>query len=189
LEQSRILISQLNVQQLNAFSTIVETILSNKSGFYFISGYGGTGKTFLWNVIVAHLRARKKIVLTVASSGVASLLLPNGRTAHSCFKIPCDLDAALTCNIKRGTMLAELIESTSLVIWDEALMTHRLAFEALDKTFHDLFATHSSKADKIPFGGKVVVLGGDARQILPVVEGGTQQFQILIYGILLLFYI
>jgi ATP-dependent DNA helicase PIF1 len=71
-------------------------------------------------------------------------------------------------------MLAELIESTSLVIWDEALMTHRLAFEALDKTFRDLLTTHSSKADKIPFDGKVVVLGGDALQILPVVEGGIR---------------
>jgi hypothetical protein len=115
----------------------------------------------------------EKIVLTVASSGVASLLLPNGRTAHSRFKISCDLDDTPTYNIKRGTMLAELIQSTSLVIWDEALMTHRVAFEALDRTFRDLLAPHSSEADEITFGGKVVVLGGDARQILPVIEGGT----------------
>ncbi|KAL5668872.1 hypothetical protein ACJX0J_021093 [Zea mays] len=33
-----------------------------------------------------------KIVLTVASSGVASLLLPNGCTTHSRFRIPIDLD-------------------------------------------------------------------------------------------------
>jgi ATP-dependent DNA helicase PIF1 len=26
----------------------------------------------------------------------------------------------------------------------------------------------------LPFGGKVIVLGGDPRQILPVVEGGTR---------------
>lgn len=67
---------------------------------------------------------RKKIVLTVASSGVASLLLPRGRTAHSRFKIPCDIDDDTVCEIKRGSMLAELIESTSLVSWHEALMTH-----------------------------------------------------------------
>jgi hypothetical protein len=84
LEQSRILISQLSVQQLNAFNTIVETVLSNNPGFYFISGYGGTGKTFIWNAVVAHLRTQKKIVLTVASSGVASL--PNGHTTHLRFK-------------------------------------------------------------------------------------------------------
>lgn len=58
--------------------------------YYQDNGYGGTGKTYQWNTIVYYLRARKRIVLTVASSGVASLLLPNGRTAHSRFKIPID---------------------------------------------------------------------------------------------------
>ena len=110
----------------------------------------------------------------MASSGVASLLLPGGRTAHSRFNIPCDLDDATTCNIKRGTMLAELIKVASLIIWDEAFMTHRAAFEALDRTFRDLLSADSLQANKIPFGGKVVVLGGDARQILPVIEGGTR---------------
>jgi hypothetical protein len=41
-EQSDILISQLNIEQSNAFNTIVQTVLSNKPGFYFVSGYGGT---------------------------------------------------------------------------------------------------------------------------------------------------
>jgi ATP-dependent DNA helicase PIF1 len=112
--------------------------------------------------VVTHLRAQRRIVLTVASSEVASLLLPNGHTTHSCFKIPCDLDDVPICNIKRGTMLAKLIESTSLVIWDEALMTHRTAFEALDTTFRDLLAPFSTEDENKPFGGKVVVLGGNA---------------------------
>jgi hypothetical protein len=69
-------------------------------------------------------------------------------------------------------MLGELIESASLVIWDEALMTHRHAFEALDRTFRDLLSRQTEGAGSLVFGGKVVVLGGDLRQILPVVEGG-----------------
>jgi hypothetical protein len=36
-----------------------------------------------------------------------------------------------------------------------------------------LLSVDSLEAHKIPFGGKVVVLGDDARQILPAVEGGT----------------
>jgi len=63
-------------------------------------------------------------VLAVASSGVASLLLPRGRTAHLRFKIPFDLNDATTCSVKRGTMLAELIQLAALIIWDEAPMTH-----------------------------------------------------------------
>ena len=71
-------------------------------------------------------------------------------------------------------MLAELIQITSLVIWDEALMTHRSAFEALNRTFRDIQSQYYSEAAHLPFGGKVVVLGGDLRQILPFIEGGTQ---------------
>jgi ATP-dependent exoDNAse (exonuclease V) alpha subunit len=71
-------------------------------------------------------------------------------------------------------MMAELIEETSLIIWDEALMTNRRAFEALDRTLRDIQSAHSPHASYVPFGGKVVVLGGDIRQILPVVEGGTR---------------
>ncbi|GAU50222.1 hypothetical protein TSUD_409010 [Trifolium subterraneum] len=37
----------------------------------------GIGKTFLWKTLSAALRSQGKIVLNVASSGIASLLLPN----------------------------------------------------------------------------------------------------------------
>ena len=163
-EEANILYGQLNTEQKIAFETIVESVLQNKPGFYFVSGYGGTGKTFLWNTIVSYLRARKKIVLAVASSGVASLLLPNGRTAHSRFKIPLDIDETSICDIKRGTILAELLIETSLVIWDEAIMTNKQCFEALDRSLRDIISQNDEKANAIPFGGKVVVLGGDLRK-------------------------
>jgi ATP-dependent DNA helicase PIF1 len=70
-------------------------------------------------------------------------------------------------------MLCELIQATSLVIWDEALMTHKIAFEALDRTLCDIISIPSSVNNKLPFGGKAVVLGGDLRQTLPVVQGGS----------------
>ena len=81
----------------------------------------------------------------------------------------------MICDVSRGTMLSELIELTSLIIWDEALMANRKCFEALDRTLRDIEKVKKPEAANIPFGGKVVVLGGDLRQILPVVEGGTKQ--------------
>ena len=137
-------------------------------------GHGGTDKTFLWNTIVSYLRAQKRIVLTVASSGVASLLLPSGRTAHSRFRIPIDIDELSICDIKRGTKLAQLLVETSLIIWDEALMTNKQCFEALDRSLRDMLSEKYEKASDIPFGGKVVVLGGDPKQILPVIENGSK---------------
>ncbi|GMF41136.1 unnamed protein product [Phytophthora fragariaefolia] len=47
-------------------------------------------------------------------------------------------------------------------------MTHRHAFEAVDRSLRDVLNN-----DEDPFGGKTVVLSGDFRQILPVVMRGT----------------
>jgi hypothetical protein len=95
------MISQLNDEQLHAFNCIIDVVLFGKPKFFFVSGYGGTGKMFLWNTIITYLRANKKIMLSIASSGVASVLLPGGCTTHSHFRIPCDdLDETPICNIK-----------------------------------------------------------------------------------------
>src|SRR6266540_7492386 len=91
------------------------------------------------------LEHTKKIVLTVASSEVASLLLPNGRTTHSRFRIPIQLDELSTCDIKRGTKLAKLLIETNLIIWDEALMTNKQCFEAFDRSIKDIMAEFNEK--------------------------------------------
>lgn len=46
------------------------------------------------------LRSKGEIDLNVASSGITYLLLP-GRTAHSHFKIPINVNEDSTCNIKQ----------------------------------------------------------------------------------------
>jgi hypothetical protein len=112
--------------------------------------------------------------LTVASSGVASLLLPNGRTTHSRFHIPIEIDELSICDVKRGTKLANLFIETDLIIWDEAIMTNRQCFEALDRSFRDILSEKNNQLNSIPFGGKVVVLGGDPKQILPVIENASK---------------
>jgi ATP-dependent DNA helicase PIF1 len=55
---------------------------ANSPRLFFLYGYGGTGKTFIWRAISAAIRSRGAIVLTVASSGIAALLIPGGRTTH-----------------------------------------------------------------------------------------------------------
>ncbi|KAM0905470.1 hypothetical protein ACQ4PT_017379 [Festuca glaucescens] len=120
------------------------------------------------------LRSERRVVLAVASSGVASLLLPNGRTAHSRFRIPIDATDKSHCNISRGSTMAALLEETSLILWDEAPMTSRYCFEALDRTLRDVLSSNDSSKSSLPFGGKTVILGGDFRQVLPVIEGGSR---------------
>ncbi|XP_076945508.1 uncharacterized protein LOC143616600 [Bidens hawaiensis] len=53
-------------------------------------------------------------------------------------------------------------------------MIHKHAFEALDRTLNDVMHGDSGNSSEAVFGGKVVVFGGDFRQILPVVTNGTR---------------
>ncbi|KAH1241604.1 ATP-dependent DNA helicase pif1 [Glycine max] len=166
------LFSHMTDEQASIYNQIVEAVNKDEGGMFFLYGYGGTGKTYIWKTLASSLRADNKIVIIVASSGIAFLLLPRGRTAYSKFKIPFPVFEDSTCNIHQGTQLAELLNQTSLIIWDEAPMTHKLCFEALDHSLRDIIK-HNSKDNKI-FGVKVMVFGGDFRQILPVIPRGSR---------------
>ncbi|CAH9070301.1 unnamed protein product [Cuscuta europaea] len=64
---------------------------------------------------------------------------------------------------------------TKLIIWDEALVTNKFCYEALDRTMRDILR-HSYGCDGMkPFGGNTIVFGGDFRQILPVIPKGSRQ--------------
>ncbi|XP_058784966.1 uncharacterized protein LOC131659856 [Vicia villosa] len=120
-----------------------------------------------------HLDQRKKIVLPVASRGITSLLLPGGRITHSRFNIPVPALETSVCNINKKDDLSKLLKMTDLIIWDEAPMPNRFCFESLEKSLKDIMSGTAYTSDKI-FGGKVVVFGGDFRQILPVILRGTR---------------
>jgi hypothetical protein len=161
-------IACLNQDQRAAFEKIMSAFTTRSGEIFFVHGPGGAGKTYLYNTLCYHLCSQGKIVLCVASSGIAAILLKGGRTAHSRFKIPIPCHESSMCGIPKNTPLAELICVADLVIWDEAPMQHCHIMEAVDRTFRDL---HNS--DK-PFGGLRCVFGGDFQQILPVVVRGSR---------------
>ena len=107
--------------------------------------------------------------------GIASLLLPRGRTAHSRFSIPLEVDETTMCTrITPTSELTGLLKKTKLIIWDEAPMTNRYCFEALDRSLRDVMRSDDGQTSDKPFGGLVVVFSGDFRQILPVIPKGTR---------------
>jgi len=158
----------LNADQRVAFDALCEAVTSGAGGVFFLEGFGGTGKTFLINLVLAKIRADGGIALSTASSEIAATLLDGGTTAHSRFKIPIDIQRDSTCNIPAQSHLAELLCETQLVFWDEAPMQHRYTFEAVNRTLKDI------RKDLRPFGGVVFCFCGDFRQILPVVPRGTR---------------
>ena len=70
---------------------------------FFVYGHGGTGKTYLYRTILSGIRSKGKTALAVTSSGIAAFLLPGGRTAHSRFHIPINVNDDSTCDIKQRT--------------------------------------------------------------------------------------
>ncbi|XP_026443887.1 uncharacterized protein LOC113344030 [Papaver somniferum] len=141
-------IERLNVEQLTAYNTIVDSV-NNRDA--------------------RSCRRDGNIVLTVASSGIASLLLDGGRTAHSNFKIPFNVQEDSNIGISKDSEYAQLLKEVRLVIWDEVSMQHRFFMEAVDRLLRDI------RSDDKHFGGVTVVLGGDFRQTLPVVSNAGRE--------------
>jgi ATP-dependent DNA helicase PIF1 len=71
------------------------------------------------------------------------------------------MKATSLCHFTKNSK--ETILQSVVIIWDEAPMLNRWGFEAVDRSLRLLMNN-----DK-PFGGKIMVLGGDLRQVLPVI--------------------
>ena len=128
----------------------------------------------MWKTLSTAIRSKGLIVLNVASSGITSLLLPGGKTTHCTFCILLLINEHSTCNIPQGSFRSKLLIETNLIIWDEAPMINRFYFEALDITLRDVMTAVSEENVIKPFGGKVIVLGGDFRKILVFVKKGSR---------------
>lgn len=156
-------------EQRIVYDRIMNVIINQSGGLYFLDAPGGTGKTFLISLILATIRSRKNIALATASSGTAATLLDGGRTAHSALKLPLNMQIieSPTCNIKKNSGIGKILQSCRLIIWDECTMAHKKALEALHRTLKDL------RGNDQLFGGALILLSGDFRQTLPVVPRST----------------
>jgi hypothetical protein len=159
----------LNQHQRSIYSDVIDAVHDPRSvdKTFFIDGLGGAGKT--------KVRSTCDIALSVAFSSIAALLLEGGCTAHSRFKIPIiGLCGSSTCYVPLNSPQAALIRVACLIVWDEAPMAHKHVFEAVNRTLQHVMGVVNPILKDILFGGKVVVMGGDFRQLLPVVPRGTR---------------
>ncbi|XP_071688050.1 uncharacterized protein [Rutidosis leptorrhynchoides] len=143
---------QMNSKQKQIYDLITSTSLNEQTEH---------------KAIIAALRSRGKIVLAFASSGIASLLLPSGRTAHSRFKLPLVITDESMCNVKKNNQMATLLQNKDLIVWDEVPMNDKRCFEALDRSLRDILGSTEEY-----FGGKSVILGGDFKQTLSIQTKG-----------------
>ena len=140
--------------------------LDSNSKNVFITGAGGTGKSFLLKALVQHWSNRNLAV--VAFTGVAALNV-SGETAHKFFKLPPHgalsfIDWKTKVNAKMRTKY----EALDILILDEVSMA---SADLLDSINNLLKAARRSEE---PFGGVRVVLFGDPWQLPPVIDQGDK---------------
>ena len=153
-----------------AYDEVINSINNGEGKAFFLDAPGGTGKTFLINLLLAYVRSIGRVAIAVASSGIAATLLTGGRTAHSTFKLPLNVSSQeqTFCLIRKNGALGKILQEAVLKVSGECSMSNRAHIDAVDRTLR-----HLRSCNKL-FGGVTFLFGGDFRQTLPIVVKGTR---------------
>lgn len=148
---------QVNEDQANAFEQIRHAIDTGGGGMFYLDGPGGSGKTFVERLCLSYVWSKNLEAAAVASTGIAALLLPEGKTAHFQFKIPLDLKPDMVCGITLQSPQGQWLRQVAFLVWDEIIMQHNKQVDAVDRLFRD------AKGCNRPFGGITVLFAGGSR--------------------------
>jgi len=124
--------SKLTQDQENIFQKISKHIDEETGGLYAIDAPGGSGKTFLCNVILAYARKQNKIAIASALSGIAATLMVKGTTFHRRFGVPIDCSEDSTSSIKPTSKEADVIRQACVIFVDEVSMMNNKLVDFLD---------------------------------------------------------
>ncbi|XP_074099927.1 ATP-dependent DNA helicase pif1-like [Cotesia typhae] len=164
---------KLNIRQKEVVNYVLSIVDNNhnnniNNNCIFIDGPGGSGKTFIYTTLCELLKDKNKNVCTMAYTGIAATLLPNGKTIHKTFGLPVPMFSDSSSNVKPNSKHGIYLSNVDVFIWDEAPMSPRYALEIANRTLQDIMN------NDIPFGGKIMIMGGDFRQLLPVQVHATR---------------
>lgn len=159
-------LDSLNTEQRQAF----DAIASGKS--IFITGSGGTGKSYLIQAIYNLIPDRTgKHVAVTALTGCAALLLGRfAKTLHSWAGIGLGRESAVTlvAKIRRSGWTLRRWLATDVLIIDEVSMMTSDLLEKLDEVARLI------RRDNRPMGGLQIVFVGDFFQLPPVVKADEE---------------
>jgi ATP-dependent DNA helicase PIF1 len=96
-----LLCDSLNAEQRFAYDEIMTTVYSKQDGLFFVDGPGGTEKSFSYRALLSKLRSQDKLAVAIATSRVIASIMPGGRMAHACFKIPLTLEEGGRCSFTK----------------------------------------------------------------------------------------
>lgn len=133
----------------------------------FLTGAAGSGKTYVLNEFIQHLKKNKIEAGVTASTGIAATHI-NGMTIHSWsgMGIRDEIDEAGLKSLSEKGPLVKRMEKTKVLIIDEVSMLHGKRLSLVDSVCRQL------KDPSKPFGGLQVILCGDLFQLPPVTRSG-----------------
>ena len=134
----------LNREQQHVVEAVLQSVMNAEgedgtpSRLHYIDAPGGCGKTYVFNKLAAYLRHHNKKVACAAWTGIATTLMPEGRTVHSLFKLPVPVLENSTCNVAPTSEHAQMLRGVDLFITDEASMIPSHALHAIDRCLQDI---------------------------------------------------
>lgn len=143
---------------------VFKILLSGKN--VLLTGQAGTGKTYLLNRFINHLKKNKIKAGLTASTGIAATHI-NGQTIHSWagFGIKERLTKENLYQIANDIDKSEKIRVAKVLIIDEISMLHNYQLDMVDQI------ARAVRENNSPFGGLQIVLCGDFHQLPPVSKG------------------
>jgi ATP-dependent DNA helicase PIF1 len=153
----------LNDQQSDALKRILD------GSSIFLTGPGGSGKSYLLEILQQEFKRLGKTLALTALTGCAALLLGSqAKTLHSWAGIGLgkgDIDPIIKSIVMNGRKKKNWLKTDCLVIDEVSMMTPQL-LEMLD-----LIGRRVRKCRDKPMGGLQVVFVGDFYQLPPVCNG------------------
>ena len=169
-EEYPILRSTLNEKQFSTLQKIEEVLEGNsKNRLFFISGEAGTGKTYFFKTIAAMVAYKyKSFCIQCAPTGMAATLMFNGMTVHKATAMPIDFCPGSNYTIDTKRLELKRLAACKILIIDELSALSKDTLEYIEKVLRQVTGINRS------FGGKTIILSGDFKQTLPVIENSGE---------------
>ncbi|CAH0380811.1 unnamed protein product, partial [Bemisia tabaci] len=169
VEDLKTLESMLNEDQLRVYDFVKSTLDSNTPMRHFVSGVGGTGKSFLIKTIAKYVRETKgKDVAICAPTGMAASAI-SGQTLHRLLQLPVQHGNDLKYSRLSDTVLNILrlaLKQTVILIIDEISMVSSLMLMFIHLRLSEIFNTFEE--ENAFFGNLHIMVFGDLLQLPPV---------------------